>query len=56
MTTHDESSVQSADRVHEGIIITFHDGRCALFSHALLRETFPKATEIHEDEDEDGLD
>lgn len=45
--------VRFAELVREGVIITFSDGKCALFSDDLLYALLSQAQELHEnDEDE----
>jgi hypothetical protein len=46
--------VESVDRLNGGIIVTFDDGKSAVYSGSLLRATFGQAqdiTELEEDED-----
>jgi hypothetical protein len=40
--------VRSAERVGGGLIITFDDGKSALYSASLLRDTFSQAEELKE--------
>jgi hypothetical protein len=41
-------------RLRDGVVITFEDGKCALYTAALLYALFPKADElIHDPNDED---
>jgi hypothetical protein len=42
--------VIEAQRLSGGVIITFDDGKCAVFSAALLHATFSQAKEIKESE------
>jgi hypothetical protein len=46
-----EPRVISADRLSKGIVITFDDGKSALYSASLLRRTLPQAEQL----DESGL-
>jgi hypothetical protein len=43
----------SADRLADSIIVTFEDGRCAIYSASLLYAAFPHAEEVVESEDEE---
>ena len=36
-------------RMRDGVIITFVDGRCALYTAALLHAMFPNANELMQD-------
>jgi hypothetical protein len=45
--------VIAAERMKDGVVIEFDDGKSAFFSSTLLRSTFPKAIEILVTEDED---
>ena len=45
--------VLSADRLDDSIIITFDDGRCAMYSSALLYATLQQAEELYDPEAED---
>jgi hypothetical protein len=38
--------VTSADRIAGGVIITFENGKTAIYSAALLNQAFPHAREI----------
>jgi hypothetical protein len=38
--------IVEAEKLSDGVLITFEDGKCALYSAALLLETFPQAQEI----------
>jgi hypothetical protein len=40
--------VVSAERLEKGVIITFDDGKCALYSASLLHATFPQAEQVSE--------
>jgi len=45
--------VKYAELVARGLIITFADGKCALFPADLLYATMPQAQELREAEDDD---
>jgi hypothetical protein len=47
------SQVRFVELVREGVIITFSDGKCALFSADLLYATLSQAQELHDNEEED---
>jgi hypothetical protein len=36
-------------RLRDGVVITFEDGKCALYTAALLYTVFPKADELIQD-------
>jgi hypothetical protein len=36
-------------RLSDGVVITFEDGKCGLYSAALLYSVFPKADEVIQD-------
>ncbi len=38
----------AADRLDGSIIVTFADGRCAVYSSKLLYDMLPQAEELHE--------
>jgi hypothetical protein len=44
--------IKDAERLNGGVIITFDDGKCAVYSATLLRTIFPQADEVMEDSDE----
>jgi hypothetical protein len=44
--TNSNPRVISADRIDGGLIITFDDGRCAVYSASLLFDTFAQAEEV----------
>jgi predicted NAD/FAD-binding protein len=48
----DKSQVVDAHRLAGGVIITFQDGRTALYSAALLASIFDQASTIIEPEDD----
>jgi len=37
-----------SERLTDGIIVTFNDGKSAVYSSALLYATLPQAKELHE--------
>lgn len=41
------------DRLPDGVVIMFNDGRCALYSATLLYAMFSRATELNELDDEE---
>jgi hypothetical protein len=41
--------IVEALRLRDGVVITFEDGRCAVYSAALLYATLPKTHELTED-------
>lgn len=43
-------TVTAADRLNNSIIITFSDGRCGVYSSALLYSMLASARELHEAE------
>jgi hypothetical protein len=45
--------VRFVEMVREGLIITFGDGKCALFSADLLYASLPQAQELHENDEDD---
>jgi hypothetical protein len=52
METGSQSRVRYAEIVGRGLIITFTDGKCALFPADLLYSTLPQAEELLELPDE----
>jgi hypothetical protein len=48
-----EPRVDSAEMLSDGVIITFDDGKCAVYSHALLRETLSRAQLVEDSDDTD---
>ena len=48
METQPAPCVISADRIGRGVVITFDDGKCALYSSDLLRRMFLQAEELTE--------
>lgn len=46
MKTDLQPRVIEAERLRDGVIISFEDGKSAVFSASLLYETLPKAREI----------
>jgi hypothetical protein len=51
METGSQSRVKYAELVGRGLIITFADGKCALFPADLLYSTLPQAEELNELDD-----
>ncbi len=48
MKSQEEPHVVSADRLNASVIITFNDGRCAVYSSALLYAALPQAEELYD--------
>ena len=46
--------VRFVEMVREGLIITFSDGKCALFPADLLYAMLPEAQELKENDEEDS--
>jgi len=46
MDTPRTSRITYVDRLNGGVVIAFEDGRCALFSTALLYKTLAQAEEL----------
>jgi hypothetical protein len=42
-----------AERIGNGIIVTFNDGKCAVYSAVLLYTAFSQAEQVTESEDEE---
>lgn len=55
MEGHTQHRIVSADRVTNCLVITFDDGKCALFSASLLYAILPEA-ELVTEEDEGDCD
>jgi hypothetical protein len=53
METQPHHKVSYAERAGGGIVITFNDGKCALFPADLLYSTLPHAQEIQELEEKE---
>jgi hypothetical protein len=53
MDTHSLYRITGAERLRKGVVITFDDGKCALYSIALLRSTFPLAEDLTDLEADD---
>ena len=51
METDSPTRVKYAELVGRGVIITFADGKCALFPAGLLYSTLPQAQELREVDD-----
>ena len=45
-----EPRVVSVDKLAKGVVITFDDGRSALYSASLLYAVFPQADELNQTE------
>ncbi len=50
MSEHAKPHLISADRLDGSIVVTFDDGRCAIYSSELLYATLPQARELHDSE------
>jgi len=48
MDIHHAPRIISADRLYGAVIITFDDGRCAVYSASLLDAIFPQAQDVTE--------
>jgi hypothetical protein len=46
MDTHSLYRITAAERLRKGVVITFDDGKSALYSIALLRSTFRLAEDL----------
>ena len=46
MRPYDPCRIVSAEKLKEGLLIEFEDGRCAIFSDSLLFVTLPQAIEV----------
>jgi hypothetical protein len=46
MDTPRASRITYVDRLYDGVVVTFEDGRCGFFSTALLYKTLPQAEEL----------
>ena len=56
MSTHSHPRILSAERLNGGVIITFDDGKCAVYSASLLHTTYPYAEYVCTDAyDEEAL-
>jgi hypothetical protein len=53
METQIVPQVAWAERIGNGIIVTFDDGKCGVYSAALLYATFSQAEQVMESEDEE---
>jgi len=49
MADHRIPRIIEALRLKDGVLITFEDGKTAIYSAALLYAVFPKAHELNED-------
>lgn len=52
MRTPQEPRILAADRLMKGVIITFDDGQCAVFSASLLHAALPQAELLPDDPDD----
>lgn len=50
MKSHPAPGIVNVDRFDGGVIVTFDDGRCALYAASLLLATLPQAIEVHDSE------
>jgi hypothetical protein len=48
--------IVSADRLGSGLIITFDDGKCGLYSTDLLYAILPQAQEVSDSKFDDDID
>lgn len=46
MTTHSQARILTVERLDGSVIIMFDDGKCALYSSALLHAMFPQAQDL----------
>jgi hypothetical protein len=53
METRSQPRIVSAERLADGVVVTFDDGRCAVYSVSLLYTTLPQAEEVPEPMDEE---
>ena len=54
MNTTREPTLVSSDRLDNSVIITFEDGRCAVYSAKLLDSIFSQADEVDYSDTKDG--
>jgi hypothetical protein len=54
MDTRPEPRIVSCDRMDNGIVVSFDDGKTALYSAALLHATLPQARAMPSDSEDDG--
>jgi hypothetical protein len=52
METPHQFRIIAAERMHEGVIITFEDGTTALYPTSLLREMLSRAQQVTDERDE----
>jgi hypothetical protein len=45
----DDAIIMATERLNDGVIIRFEDGRCVFYSASLLYKTIPEAQEQDED-------
>jgi hypothetical protein len=50
MENHSDPRIVGADRLAGGVVITFDDGKAALYPASLLYATLPQAQQIADDE------
>lgn len=55
MDTHPDPRIISCDRMDSGIVVSFDDGKTALYSAALLRAALPQARVMPSDSEDDWL-
>jgi hypothetical protein len=53
MKTDPQPRIVEAERMTDGILITFEDGKCAVFSSPLLYATLPQARHLEVSEEPD---
>lgn len=46
MNTQTACRIASMDRLSDGVVVAFEDGRCAFFSTSLLYEILPQAEDL----------
>jgi hypothetical protein len=56
MNTSTAPRIISVDRTSRGIIVTFEDGKCALYAASFLYSKLPYAETVYNDEVEDDED
>ena len=55
MDGHRESRITFSDRMDNGIVVGFEDGKTAYYSAALLHATLPQAQMMPSDSEDSGL-
>ena len=53
MESGNPARIVSAERMKDGLLIEFDDGRCAIYPAALLLDLLPQATPIEQPEDDE---